>query len=131
MTTTTDDIGVWNNLGTVQAEKKQWLKFPLTATGANATIRASFFCSDWTKLSSYILIRPRYNTANSDQTGNAIRIYPQSTPVIFEVPIPQDLQDRSVYFRDFEVYKVSRRRQRYVGITPDANLQVKLEELWG
>jgi hypothetical protein len=130
MTTTTDDIGVWNDLGTVQAIKKQWIKLPLTATGANATVRASFICSDWSKLSSYVLIRPRYKTANSDQTGNAIRIYPAQTPVIFESPIPQDLQDRSVYFRDFEIYKVGRYR-RYIGITPDANLQVKLEELWG
>jgi hypothetical protein len=131
MTTTTDDIGVWNNLGTVQAEKKLWTKFPMTATGANATIRASFICSDWSKLSSYILLRPRYKTSNSDQTGNTVRIYPSQTPVIVEMPIPQDLQERSVYFRDFEVYKVSRRRTRYIGITPDAILQVKLEELWG
>lgn len=129
--TITDDIGVWNNLGTVEAVKKQWIKFPVTATGANATIRASFICSDWNKLSSYILLRPRYQTANSDQTGNTVRIYPSPTPVLIEMPIPQDLQERSVYFRDFEVYKVSRRRPRYIGITPDANLQIKLEELWG
>jgi hypothetical protein len=131
MTTRNDDIGVWNDLGTVQAEKKLWLKFPQTATGANATLRASFLCSDWNKLSSYILIRPRYTTANSDATGAAFRIYPATTPVIFEMLIPKDFQERSVYFRDFEVYKVSRRRTRLVGVTPDANLQVRLEELWG
>lgn len=131
MTTRTDDIGVWNDLGMVQALKKLWVKFPITATGANATLRASFLCSDWSKLSSYILIRPRYTTSNSDATGEATRIYPATTPVIFEMPIPADFQERSVYFRDFEVYKVSRRRPRLVGITPDANLQVRLEELWG
>ncbi|MBG1267747.1 hypothetical protein [Nostoc sp. WHI] len=131
MTTMTDDIGVWNDLGTVQAEKKVWLKFPQTATGANATIRVSFQCSDWSKLSSYILIRPRYTTANSDATGASARIYPATTPVICEMHIPADFQERSVYFRNFEVYKVSRRRPRFVGITPDAILQVRLEELWG
>jgi hypothetical protein len=131
MATITDDIGIWNDLGTVQAEKKQWIKFPMTATGANATIRASFVCSDWTKLSSHILLRPRYKTANSDQTGSAVRIYPSQTPVVIEIPIPQDFQERSIYFRDFEVYKVSRRRARLVGVTPDAILQVKLQELWG
>ncbi|MBD2365182.1 hypothetical protein H6G36_29195 [Anabaena minutissima FACHB-250] len=131
MGTRTDDIGVWNDLGVIVAQKKQWLKFPTTATGANATIRVSFLCSDWNKLSSYILIRPRYQTANSDQTGNAIRIYPATTPVLFESPIPSDLQERSVYFRDFEVYKVGYRRPRYIGITPDAILEVRLEELWG
>ncbi|WGV25967.1 hypothetical protein [Halotia branconii] len=131
MGTRTDDIGVWNDLGTVQAEKKLWVKFPTTATGANATLRASFLCSDWDKLSSYVLIRPRYTTASSDATGETAKIYPATIPVIIEMPIPADFQERSVYFRDFEVYKVSRRRTRLVGITPDANLQVRLEELWG
>lgn len=131
MGTRTDDIGVWNNLGTVQAEKKLWVKFPQTATGANATLRASFLCSDWNKLSSYILIRPRYTTANSDATGETVRIYPATTPAVFEMPIPADFLERSVYFRDFEVYKVSRRRTRLVGVTSDAVLQVQLEELWG
>jgi hypothetical protein len=129
--TTTDDIGVWNNLGTIQAQKKLWVKFPTTATGANATLRASFLCSDWDKLSSYVLIRPRYTTANTDATGEATRIYPALTPVIIEMPIPSDFQERSIYFRHFEVYKVSYRRTRLVGVTPDANLQVRLEELWG
>ncbi|QSJ17684.1 hypothetical protein JYQ62_02055 [Nostoc sp. UHCC 0702] len=131
MTTRTDDIGVWNDLGTVQAVKKLWVKFPVTATGANATLRASFLCDNWTKFSSYILIRPRYSTANSDQTGEAVRIYPAATPVVFQSPIPADFQERSVYFRNFEVYKVGWRRTRLIGITPDANLQVRLEELWG
>lgn len=131
MPTSSDDIGVWNNLGTVQAQLKTWLKFPVTATGANATFRATFICSNWDKLSSYVLFRPRYQTANSDQVGTSIRIYPNQQPSIFEIPIPQDLQDRSIYFRDIEVYKVRYCRSRLVGITLDANLDIKLEELWG
>ncbi|MBE9208837.1 hypothetical protein IQ244_20280 [Nostoc sp. LEGE 06077] len=131
MPTSSDDIGVWNNLGTIRAEPKIWIKFPTTATGANATFRATFICSNWDKLSSYVLFRPKYQTANSDQIGTAIRIYPEQVSSIFEIPIPQDLQDRSVYFRDIEVYKVRWRRVRSVGITLDANLDIKLEELWG
>lgn len=131
MTTFSDDIGVWNNLGTIRAEPKTWIKFPTTATGANATFRAAFICSDWDKLSSYVLFRPHYQTANSDQIGTSIRIYPNQQPSIFELPIPQDLQDRSIYFRNIEVYKVRYRRTRLVGITLDANLDIKLEELWG
>ena len=130
MATITDDIGVWNNLGTVAPTTDKWLKFPTTATGANATLRVSYVCADWTKLNSYILIRPQYQTSNSLANGTAIRLYPENVSTIIELPIPQDLQDRSVYFRNFEVKKVLRWRRK-IGITPDSKLDVKLEELWG
>jgi hypothetical protein len=131
MTTSSDDIGVWNNLGTVRAEVKTWLKFPVTATGGNATFRATFTCSNWDNLSSNVLFRPRYVTAGTDSVGQSIRIYPNKEPSIFELPIPQDLQERNVYFRSIEVYKIRWRRTKLVGITIDANLDIKLEELWG
>jgi hypothetical protein len=129
MNTITDDIGVWNDLGTITATQN-WTKFPITATGANATLRLSFFCSDWSKLNSYLLIRPRYQTANSNQQGTALRLYLEQTSSILELPIPRDFQERSIYFRSFEVKKVLRWRRK-IGVTPDAILQVKLEELWG
>jgi hypothetical protein len=130
VTTRTDDIGVWQLLGTITPKQKEWLKFPTTATGANATLRATYICSDWSKLNSYLLIRPRYQTFNSNQVGQAIRIYPEPLGNLFEIPIPPDFLERSVYFRDFEVRKVLRWRRR-IGVTPDAILDVKLEELWG
>ncbi len=131
MPTRTDDIGVWNNLGSVKPKYQEWLKFPITATGANTAIRVSCSCPSWDKLNSYILIRPRYSTANSDQVGQAVRIYPtENTKNVVEIPIPIDFQDRSVYFRDFEVKKVLRWRRR-IGVTPDADLTITLEELWG
>lgn len=130
MGTITDDIGVWNDLGTITPLHKQWLKFPNRATGANATLRITCFCSDWNKVNSWIWLRPRYQTSNSDQVGLSIRIYPKQEKQLVEIPIPVDLQERSVYFRDFEVYKNLRWR-RYIGYTPDVNWQIKLEELWG
>lgn len=131
MPSKSDDIGVWNNLGSVQPTYRTWTKFPVTANGANATIRASFNSASWDKLNSYILIRPRYSTSNSDQVGQAVRIYPaQDIKNVVEIPIPLDFQERSVYFRDFEVKKVLRWRRR-IGVTPDADLTITLEELWG
>ncbi|ULP73106.1 hypothetical protein BDGGKGIB_02759 [Nodularia sphaerocarpa UHCC 0038] len=130
MATITDDIGIWNDLGTVRAERREWHKLPNTSVGGNPTIRISFICSDWEALSSYILIRPLYKTANSEQVGQATRIFPRPIPEIVEIPIPNDLLARFINFRDFEVYKVGR-RLRTVGITPDANLDVRGEELWG
>ncbi|OKH47298.1 hypothetical protein NIES2101_23965 [Calothrix sp. HK-06] len=130
MPSITDDIGVWFNLGAINVTQN-WIKFPNTATGANATIRLSFNSPSWNKLNSYILIRPRYKTSNSDQVGQAQRVYPvQNLKIVLQVPIPEDFQERSIYFRDFEVKKVLRYRRR-IGYTPDAELNVTLEELWG
>lgn len=130
MATREDDIGIWNDLGIVRPVLYNWTKFPVTANGANATLRANFTCNDWSKVNHYLLIRPRYQTANSNSQGQPIRVYPEQTSIIFEVPIPQDLQERSIYFRDFEVRKVLRWR-RQIGITPDAIVDINLEELWG
>ncbi len=130
MPTTGDDIGIWNNLGTITPTLNQWVKFPTTATGANATLRVTYICNDFSKVNSYCWIRSRYQTSNSNQVSKAIRLYPTSDKQLIEVPIPQDLQDRSIYFRDFEVKKVIKYR-RYIGTTPDIVWQIKLEELWG
>ncbi|MBW4479680.1 MAG: hypothetical protein KME54_23245 [Tolypothrix brevis GSE-NOS-MK-07-07A] len=130
MSTITDDIGVWNLLGSVIPVWNAWIKFPNTATGANATLRLSYLCADWKKVNSYILVRPRYQTSNTIAHGIAVKVYPQTIPDLIEIPIPQDLQDRSIYFRDFEIKKVSKWRRK-VGITPDVDIDVKLEELWG
>jgi hypothetical protein len=128
--TITDDIGVWNDLGTITPSCTDWIKFPNTATGANATLRATYFCSDFSKVKSWCWLRARYRTGDSDQVSQSIRLYPKADKQLIEFPIPQDLQDRSVYFRDFEVRKFLKLR-RSVGITPDIIWQIKLEELWG
>lgn len=75
-------------------------------------------------------LRSRYQTANSDQVGKAIRVYPQPEKQIIEVPIPQDFRDREIYFRVFEIKKQLRFR-RYIGTIPDVNYLMKLEEIWG
>lgn len=130
MPTITDDIGVWNDLGLVTPNRSNWVKFPITATGANATFRVSCLCSDWNKINSFAWLRARYQTSNSNQVSQSIRIYPHLDSQLIEFPIPQDLQDRSIYFRDFEVKKALKYR-RYIGLSPDINWQMKLEEIWG
>lgn len=130
MTTITDDIGVWNDLGTLDPVIYEWTKFPVTAVGGNATIRASFFCSEWNKINNWCLLRAKYTTAQTAQVSPAIRVYPSQIPRILEFPIPQDLMDRNIFFRDFEVIRKTR-YIRYIGRLPGANWQIKLEELWG
>ncbi len=128
--TITDDIGVWNNLGTITPTSSNWIKFPNTATGANATLRVTYFCDDFSKVKSWCYLRARYQTADSNQVSQSIRLYPKTDKQLIQFPIPQDLQDRSVYFRDFEIKKFLKVR-RSVGTTKDIIWQIQLEELWG
>jgi hypothetical protein len=130
MGTTEDDIGIWNDLGTLTPNATNWVKYPVVATGANDTIRITFSSSNFSKINSLVWLRPRYQTADSDQVGQAIRIYPKPEKQVVQVPIPQDFRDRSVYFRAFEIKKQLKYR-KYIGITPDTNYMMKLEELWG
>lgn len=130
MATTEDDIGIWNDLGTLTPGAENWVKFPVLATGANDTVRITFSSENFSKINSFVWLRPRYQTANSDQVGQAIRVYPKPEKQVLEVPISQDFRDRSIYFRAFEIKKQLKFR-RYVGTTLDINYMMKLEELWG
>ncbi len=127
----TDDIGIWSSLGVIQPQRKQWLKLPVTATGGNNTFRLFCECSDWSKLAAYLLVRSRYTTSNTDQVGLPIRISPSPIPVIFELRMPEELLERSVYFRDLEIYRVNTARLNYMGTNINASLQIRIEELWG
>jgi hypothetical protein len=126
MTTRTDSIGVWNDLGSVVPQYKQWIKFPNLATGGNATLLLNYTSPNWDKLNSYLLVRPIYVQSI---VGIASRIYPDQSGNLIEIPIPEDLQLRFADFRNFEIRKVLRWRRR-IGVTPDASYIVKLEELW-
>ena len=131
MTTFSDAIGNWHSLGNLHPVERQWLKFPVTATGSNSTFRAVFLCDNWAKMSSYCLFRSRYTLQGTDQTAAEIkRVYPAATPVIFQLPIAQELLDRSIYLRDIEIYKTRFRRSRVVGVSPDSIIEVQLQELW-
>lgn len=130
MSFSTDSVGNWRYLGYILTIKRQWVKIPTAATGGTATFRAVFLCSNWARLSSYLLLRPQYQVSGAPQLGQAIRIWPAPQPLIFEMPIPQELRDRGIIEREIEILKVGRLR-RGAGISPDANLEIRLEELWG
>ena len=130
MSTRTDGFGIWNDLGSVIPQYKQWLKFSNTAIGGNSVLQLNYTSPNWQQLNSYLLIRPVYNTAGDTLIGDAKRVYPELDGNIVEFPIPEDLRARFIDFRDFQIKKVARWRRR-LGITPDASYTVKLEELWG
>lgn len=132
MPQSTDAIGLWNDLGTITPIYDQWVVFPTVSDSGNALLRASFFCSDFDKINSYLYFRSRYQVSPDDQVSLATRIYPSthsSTRLLFELPIPKSLLDLSVYLRSIEVKKIIA-YERYTGISPDINYDVRLEELY-
>lgn len=130
MGTFTDDIGVWNELGTVYPRLFEWEKFPVTAVGGNSLLRVRFESDNFSAIRSYGWLRARVNTGGTNQITRAIRLYPKQEIMIVEFPIPQDLQDRSVFFREFELQQVVRLPRRAITIRDEFWL-AKLEELWG
>lgn len=133
MGTYSDDIGVWNDLGSVVPSLYDWLKFPTISNGAHNTFRLKITCPQPQKINSYILLRSRFTTANSDQVEEAKRIYPKShtqEKLLFRIPLNQELMDRTIYLRSIEIKKVYV-RTKYLGITTDVDYSVYLEELWG
>lgn len=130
MTLHTDDIGVWNNLGTLTPVPDQWIKFPVISNGANALFRVTFFALNFAKVRSYLLLRESYSTAQTSQVTEARRVYVRQEQQLLEIPVPKDLFDRTIYLRYLEAKKVYF-RPRGLGITYDLDWQVKLEEIWG
>lgn len=129
MPTIQDEIGVWNQLGTVTALPATWLKFPVISNGANGLFRATFTCSSFPRIHSYALIRSEFFTARTSQFTQALRVYPKPEIQTFEMPVPKDLMARNIYLRHIEVMKVFS-RTKYVGVTSDIEWQLKLEEIW-
>lgn len=128
---TSDDAGIWNQLGFVTPIHDQWLVFPELAVAANATFRAQIACNDFAKINSFCYIRSRYRTQTTDQETMAIRVYPKSHPegkFLIELPPNAELLDRGVYSRSIEIKKVIRWRKWY-GIVPDSSYSITLEEL--
>lgn len=124
-----DDVAVWKNLGTLTPEFLTWKKFQETSTGGNSIFRVKFICTDFSKIRSFCWLRARFQTAQTNQVEQAIRIYPKPENMIFEIPVPKDLFDRNIYFRDFEIIKG--RKYRGKGTITEPAYQVQLEEIWG
>lgn len=127
-----DDIGTWNHIGSVTPKINQWLTFPTQSDGGLATFRLKVICSQPERINSVCYIRSRYKTKNSNQVDRAIKIFPESHVndlLLIELPIPQDLFDRSIYVRSIEIKKIGSFRSG-IGIRDDVNYLIELDELW-
>lgn len=132
MATISDDLGVWNQLGSLQPILQDWLEFPVVSDGAKNTFRLEVVSLDPENINSYLLIRSRFQSSLTNQVEQSIRIYPKShleEKLLFQLPLNRDLFENSVFTRKIEVRKVYI-RTRYLGITMDTNYTIRLEELW-
>ncbi|MBD1836132.1 hypothetical protein H6F61_26470 [Cyanobacteria bacterium FACHB-472] len=130
MPTANDALGVWNDLGTLYPTEGEWIKFPVQAVGGNDLVRISFIYPTDAIISSWSWLRCIYTTADVSPVSQAVKVYPKAVPMLINMPIFQDLRDREVTFRNFEILKMVR-SSRYSGIVTDYLWGVKLEELWG
>lgn len=128
MPISSDDLSIWNDLGTIEPIYNQWVVFPVQSNGGNAVFRVRWICVDFDQIRSYVWVRSRFQTQQSNQVTQAIRLYPKSDDQIFEMPIPQDLLDRGIRLRSVEVKKYIQ-SLRYVGIVPDIAYSMRLEEI--
>lgn len=125
----TDPFGVWGNLGTITPQPNQWITFPLIAYETNPTIRATFICSDFSKIRSYGLLRMVFKVDGKASNYPAIRINPKDEQVNYEFPVPQDLLERGITARSFEV--MQKLYYTYYGARTTISWSLQLEELWG
>lgn len=128
MGTISDAFGIWNDLGTILPTINNWTKFTNTAVGGLNTIRASFIVDTSKELNSFCWLRWSYIAEGQNLTTRATKIYPRNETLLLDVPIPDDLKVRDIFYRDFEVKKFVYGSKFSI---KDQLWQIKLEELWG
>ena len=127
MSNTIDNLGEWHDLGTEQPLHDVFVPFGIQTIKNLKLFRFTFNCSDFKKINSYILVRARYLTNQSNIVGRAIRVYPQEDRTLIDLPIPESLENDSTYTRLIEIKKYCK-RLRYVGLIADIDYSVKVEE---
>lgn len=124
-----DDIGVWEPLGRVNSPSIElWTPLPRQSTAGNSLFRVQFHCSDFNKISSICWLRVNIKTAGTEQAFRALKLYPKPEKTLIEIPVPKDLELRSIFFRSIEVKK-SLKYVRYLGPIQDIRWDVSVDEI--
>ncbi|MBD2100263.1 hypothetical protein [Leptolyngbya sp. FACHB-261] len=130
MTYLTDDFGDWLQLGVVRPIESGWTAFPTAGFSETSTLRVTYLIPPLPRamsLRSFAWLRADYGLGGPAQVTQSIRLYPKPEKQLIVFPHPPDYLQRNLYRRFFEVRK-SRRSYR-LGLTPDVNWQIQLEEL--
>lgn len=124
-----DDIGVWEQLGRLNSPPIEvWTPLPRLSTAGNSLFRVQFHCSDFNKVSSVCWIRVNIKTAGTEQAFKPQKLYPRAEKLLLEIPVPKDLELRSIFFRSIEVKK-SLKRLRYLGPIQDIRWDISVDEI--
>lgn len=110
----------WYPLGTVTPSLTEWQLF---GTPSFSELFRATYLGPIESISSFAWFRSYYAT---DEVSEAIRLYPKTERQIIESVIPEAFKQAGQVVRFFGVRK--RSRYRSIGIAPDSNWQVVLEE---
>lgn len=123
----TDAIGLWADMGIVDASPLSWLKFPNQAVWGNSVFRITLLSDDVSLQGTHLWIRQEFPDSNFTQ---AHKYYPSDVPQLLELPIPKDVFDRNVTVRSISVRRSYKRFERS-SIVDYPLCRVQLEELAG
>lgn len=105
---TTDSLGTWNSIGTIEPSWEDWLFFPGDIIDSE-TLRFTFAC-DWIKRFnlSYGILRFHYPTTEAT-VSPVVRTWPQAEKLILVFPIPQEFKENGIVLRKIAIKKIFRR----------------------
>lgn len=121
-----DDLGLWNNLGTIQATIDRWQKPQRQATWERDIFRITFQ-GNLDDVVSFVWIRQEFLEG---AVTPAKRYYPKPEPQLIELPIPADLRANRIGVRSLE-FKQAERYTRSMGWNGFPPIPLKIEELAG
>lgn len=120
--TITDGLGIWAELGILEPSFDEWRLFAVP-TVQGKTFRLIFTSADWTKKgNTWLWIRHLFY---NNQTTLSQKVYPRETPVIIEMPIPQEFVTAGNITTYIECKKGGRFR---LGVTPHVSWSVAVQE---
>ena len=125
-----DEMGVWEDIGTLNPLADDWQFFPFFPKKENSTFKI-FYLGDINKLQSWRVsayIRASYFSGSQYFFDRYwLRLYPKSEPEIITYHYPQDLIKEDLPQRQFQAKRRLRfrsARREHLKNTPDLGLQI-------
>jgi hypothetical protein len=119
-----DNLGIWNNIGTV-FPTGDWQSYPLTADRGLSVFRLTWG-GDLSDVKSYVYLRQIYVKPGFAEPDSRWRkVYPKQGSEIIFIPLPEELQALGIS-RGFQVTKWYRYLRN--GINIDSAYSLNLQE---
>jgi hypothetical protein len=119
-----DELGTWNNLGTIFPDGN-WQNFPLEATQGLSVFRITWG-GDLSDIKSRVQLRAIYNRSGfSEPDSRWFRLFPKQGSEILFLNLPDELKTQNVIrgFQAVKWYKYLR-----IGVNKDSRYSLNLQE---